>query len=310
MKQAVIDIGSNSMRLTLYSIEAGELQLLFREKIMAGLAGYVDKGALTQEGIDCARASLQEFRRILGALGIADAAVFATASLRNISNSTEAVDALRASTGFSIDVISGEEEALCGFEGAMLEFQVPSGAFADIGGASTEIVRFRDGVPLSFVSYPIGSLNLYKNCVKKILPGDGAMKRIEKSIEDELGSVRSLTEEAEPLIFVGGTARAILKMAVRRFSLPEGCRSITAGQVESVCELLCRRDREATDFILKLEPDRLHTIIPGAMVLRYICQRFGAERICVSRFGVREGYLCRKVLKNGKIYTHTPRIES
>lgn len=310
MKQAVIDIGSNSMRITLYNIENGEFQILFREKIMAGLASYVDKGALTRDGIDCACKSLEEFCKILSALDIGGAAVFATASLRNISNTAEAVDALKDATGLAVDVISGEEEALCGFEGAMLEFDAPDGAFADIGGASTEIVRFHDRVPLSFVSYPIGSLNLYKNCVKKILPGDGGMERISRTIEDELGSVRGLSGKAETLIFVGGTARAILKMAIRKFSLPEGCQRISAEQLEDVCRLLCRCDKEAIDFILKLTPDRVHTIVPGVMEMRYICERFGAKEIAVSKYGVREGYLCRKVLKDSEINMHTPKTVS
>ena len=85
MKQAIIDIGSNSIRLTLYETEGQSFKILFREKIMAGLAGYVEDGKLSAEGIECACAGLLTFRKILQTLQIENTRIFATASLRNVS---------------------------------------------------------------------------------------------------------------------------------------------------------------------------------------------------------------------------------
>ena len=85
MKQAIIDIGSNSIRLTLYETEGQSFKVLFREKIMAGLAGYVEDGKLSAEGIECACAGLLTFRKILQTLQIENTRIFATASLRNVS---------------------------------------------------------------------------------------------------------------------------------------------------------------------------------------------------------------------------------
>ena len=79
MKQAIIDIGSNSIRLTLYETEGQNFKILFREKIMAGLAGYVEDGKLSVEGIECACAGLLTFRGILQTLAIDHISVFATA---------------------------------------------------------------------------------------------------------------------------------------------------------------------------------------------------------------------------------------
>lgn len=182
MKQAIIDIGSNSIRLTLYETEGQSFKILFREKIMAGLAGYVEDGKLSAEGIECACAGLLTFRKILQTLQIGNVCIFATASLRNISNTERALSVIRAATGFSVEVISGEAEALFGYMGAMQELHLTGGAFLDIGGASTEIVTFEDGTPVDFASFPIGSLSLYRRCVKKILPGDGSLKRLRQEI--------------------------------------------------------------------------------------------------------------------------------
>lgn len=146
MKQAVIDIGSNSMRLSVYeTTEAGTFTILFKDKIMAGLAGYVEEGALSPEGITRAILGLRSFRGTLRALNIPQVAVFATASLRNIRNTAQAVAEIQRGTGFAIEVLSGEEEARLGYAGAMEELALSEGLFVDIGGASTEVVRFAHG---------------------------------------------------------------------------------------------------------------------------------------------------------------------
>ena len=299
MKQAVIDIGSNSMRLTLYEIEGGTFKILFRERIMAGLAGYVEKGRLSAEGIGRAYQGLLAFRETLDSLEIPNVAVFATASLRNIQNTDEAAEAIKAATGYTVEVISGEEEALLGYCGAMEELSLTSGAFMDIGGASTEIVAFTGGQPLRSTSFPIGSLNLYKKCVKKILPGENGLKKMEKEIEKVVGGKALFPfERRTPLVCVGGTARAALKLVRSLCGLVEGCSSFSAVQLEKLWDLLREGDREAADLVLKLEPDRIHTIVPGVMIMRHISRRFEAEEIIVSKYGVREGYLCQKILKN------------
>lgn len=296
MKEAIIDIGSNSLRLTLYETDGQHFKLLFREKVMAGLAGYVENGKLSAEGIECACAGLLNFQNILQTLQINNVCVFATASLRNISNTEQAVSVIQAATGYSVEVINEEEEALFGYTGAMKELHVSSGAFFDIGGASTEIVNFEGGTPVDFVSYPIGSLNLYRRHVKKILPGVSAVKRIQQDIAETIDDGKKRV--ARPLVVgVGGTARAVLKLARYYYGLSDDCRSVTAEQLDGLCRFLYSGKKSACDMILRLEPDRIHTIIPGTMILQHICQVFQAHQLVVGKYGVREGYLCQRILK-------------
>src|SRR3712207_2471393 len=166
MKYALIDMGSNSIRLTVYNIEKNDFKILFKEKVMAGLAGYVEHGRLTQEGIECACQSLREFQSTLSLLEIEQLAVFATASLRNVSNSLQAVEQIQNNTGIKVEIISGETEAECGFYGSIYDVDTSDGLFMDIGGASTEIAFFSDQNIRKAVSIPIGSLKLYRDCVK------------------------------------------------------------------------------------------------------------------------------------------------
>lgn len=256
MKQAVIDIGSNSVRLTLYQIDGRSFKIIFREKIMAGLAGYVEDGALSSEGIKCACDALFEFRHTLQTLNIRKTAVFATASLRNISNTEEALSEIESATGFTVEVISGEEEARLGYIGAIQELHISDGAFVDVGGASTEVVIFEGGEAQTTVSFGLGSLSLYRRCVKKILPGSGSLKRIRAALQADIDEKKILPQgKHSPLICVGGTARAALKLAVKYFDLPENCHSITASQLEQLCNVLCRADRKAVDLILQTEAE-------------------------------------------------------
>ena len=307
MKQAVIDIGSNSIRLTLYETDGQSFKILFREKIMAGLAGYVEDGKLSAEGIECACSGLLTFRSILQTLNIEHISVFATASLRNISNTEQALSVIRAATGYSVEIISGEDEALFGYAGAMRELHLTSGAFLDIGGASTEIVTFEDGAPVDFASFPIGSLSLYRRCVKKILPGNGSLRRLRQEISKTVDVGGDISAPRPLLVGVGGTCRAALKIAKHYYGISDDCRSMTSEQLNGLCSFLCGGKKEAVDLILRLEAERIHTLVPGLLILQHAFRLFRAEQLVVGKYGVREGYLCQRILKNN---TDTPKIEN
>src|SRR5699024_8721157 len=136
MIYGIADVGSNTVRLSIYKCEGGEIRLLMNRKVMAGLAGYVRHGALTPEGIEVACQTLQGYRSLMDNLELPDLRVFATASLRNISNTEEAVGAVMAATGLRVGVLSGREEAELSFRGAIQNAGLYTGLLADLGGGS------------------------------------------------------------------------------------------------------------------------------------------------------------------------------
>ena len=294
MQCALIDIGSNSMRLSVYDVDGSSFRTLFREKIMAGLAGFVEKKKLTPEGISRAADGLLQFRDTLELLGIHDVRVFATASLRNIQNTDEAVRALTERTGFAIEVISGLDEALFGYSGAMRDVGLDTGVFVDIGGASTEVVTFSGGKLTGANSLPIGSLRLYSDYVKRILPHKTALANIEARVAQELTALPG-NGSFETIVGVGGTLRTALKLTRRLYSLPVSCKELSADALEALWQALIKNNRAAINLILKTEPERVHTIVPGIAILRGIVQKYGVKRIVISNYGVREGYLCSRI---------------
>lgn len=296
MKCAVIDIGSNSMRLTAFDVNKTKFKVLFREKAMAGLAGYVEEDKLSSDGVHRACEILLSFKEILKALKIDKISIFATASLRNVSNTEEALCKIKEVTGMTVEIISGEQEAVYGYLGAMCELSVKSGVYMDIGGASTELAAFSDGTMEWAESFPIGSLKLYRNCVKKILPGKSSLQRIQSEVKEQFKDrIARECELGEKIVCVGGTSRAVLKLAKKVFQLPADSHTVTAVQLEELFALLCRGDREAIDLILKTDPERIHTLIPGMAIMRYIVKHCEISELMVSKYGVREGYLCQRI---------------
>lgn len=171
MKFAIVDLGSNTIRLSVYNtLPEGGFDLLFSEKEMAGLVSYVHGGVLSPEGIQRACGAIRDFQALLRQFDLDAPHVFATASLRNIRNTEEAVEQIRAATGVGVDVISGELEARLGYYGARTATDLQDGAMFDIGGGSAEVLEVRAGEVKKAQSLPIGSLELFNRCVDGLWP--------------------------------------------------------------------------------------------------------------------------------------------
>lgn len=294
---SVIDIGSNTIRLTVYHVQDGNIETVFHEKSTVGLAGYVNgKGKLARAGIDRAVEALLRFRRILHNLGIEHIAVFATASLRNVTNTDEALLLIEQQTGFRVEVLSGEREAVLDYVGASHFLPTPDGMLADIGGGSTELVFFKDGQVEQAVSMPVGSLNLYSKYVSHLLPTRSERERMEAKVEKELGKL-GLPDRVCPVICgVGGTARATLKFLNNREKLPAGNRVVYLRMVDKLLDSFRDESKQTLLPILKSAPDRVHTLLPGMTILCKIARTFHSDTMIVSDYGVREGYLLTEVL--------------
>lgn len=121
----------------------------------------------------------------------------------------------------------------------MEELALSEGLFVDIGGASTEVVRFAHGQLVSAVSCPVGSLKLYRDWVKKILPNQQAVESMKKAIRQATrGVVEGPVRPGLPLVCVGGPPGG-LKLAKRVCHLPEDTNRVSVGQLEQVSALLC-----------------------------------------------------------------------
>ena len=293
----IVDLGSNTIRLSIYHWEGQDFRLLLNKKTMAGLAGYVQGGVLSDSGILVACRTLSSYRALLDNFQVSKMHVFATASLRNISNTGEAVETIRDVTGIPVEVLSGDEEAALSFKGAVLPGGVSTGLLADIGGGSFELVSYEDMSITSACSLPVGSLSLYTRFVNGLFPTPEERKAMRAYVEEQLDRARTAGVRRSRLCGVGGTIRALNKLSVDVFHKPPESRSMTAEELREIYKLLKKDGRDTLRQILHAAPDRVHTLVPGLVILNTIIKAYGVEQVTASSSGVREGYHKDRVMK-------------
>ena len=302
MMYAIIDVGSNSVRLNIYKNEEGRLSLVFSKKESVGLASYVKKGQMVPDGINRACEVLSDYRLLLQDLSIDNIHVFATAALRNAKNSQEAVAEIRERTGIEIKVLSGELEAELDFVGVSHAVEITRGLLVDIGGGSTELVVYEDGKIQKKVSIPLGSLNTYDRYVTNLLPDRAERKAIRQTVLEALKKNADLNYGSYPIICgIGGTIRATNRLNNYLFQLPYTNTRIKVPNIKKMIKLLEKDEGDSIpvdtlDVLLKVVPDRVRTVLPGMIILNTLVKHFQSEWIEVTKAGVRDGYLYRYVL--------------
>ncbi len=298
MKCGIVDVGSNTIRLSIYHWEGQKFKLLMNKKEMAGLAGYIKNGLLSDSGILVACRVLAGFKALLRNFDIADLYVFGTASLRNIVNTEEALETIEAVTGIKVEVLSGADEAAFSFLGATVGGGAPgSGMLADVGGGSTELVAYRDGAITSGCSLPMGSLSLFTKHVSGLFPTKEERKAIRSDVKEELEKAKTAGLRCSHLTGVGGTFRAAAKLCNDLSGADPDNRIIPAGEIHALYKGLKKGDQDTLRQILRSVPDRVHTILPGLAILTAILDAYEVSTVSVSACGVREGYLLRRVME-------------
>lgn len=296
MKCGIVDVGSNTIRLSIYCWEGRQFKLLLNKKEMAGLAGYVRGDALSEGGILVACRVLSGFQALLRNLEITDLHVFGTASIRNISNTEQVLEQIYQTTGLRVVVLTGSEEAALSFKGACAGGGAEEGLLADIGGGSTELVAYRDGAILSGCSLPLGSLSLFTRHVSGLFPTPDERRAIRDQVRSQLERAKTAGLTCRHLTGVGGTIRAAAKLCNDLAGVDPGNRTIPAGEIRALYKGLKKGDRDTMHRILRAAPDRVHTILPGLLILNTVIKSYGVQTVSVSACGVREGYLLERVM--------------
>lgn len=301
MIHAIVDIGSNTIRLAVYKIADGKLELLIKKKHTVGLAAYIENNRMMPDGVDKACEVLEEYKIFLQNFNITNVTAFTTAALRNVANSKEAVGEIITRTGIDVTVISGEEEARFDFVGATRVMEQPEGILIDIGGASTELVVYRDEKILQMISMPIGSLAMYREHVAGLLPTKEEITVIREAAEAEFDKAVHIKGGVHPWICgIGGTFKGAGKLNNAFFHLPEENMKIDAVNIEKIIDKLECNSKEVSNEILEVMlnvvPERIKTIVPGLVILDVLVKHFKSQSITVSDSGVREGFIYDKII--------------
>lgn len=303
---AVVDLGSNTIRLVVYEVKHAhertftnkDFKSLINDKVMAGLSAYVVDGVFTQDGIDRAISVLRGHAKHARYFNCEKMEVFATAVIRNAKNCDEAVIAIEEGAGLPISLLSAQDEAHLGFVGATCDRTVVRGTLVDIGGGSTELTRVEHDRDFDNASLGQGSLSSFAQHVRGILPTGDEMDAIAAALRTRLAALpRPDAYRTDTLFGIGGSVRAAAKMHAQATGATSRPKTMTKKEIHAILTW-CRTDPDAfAHTALKASAERIHTLVPGCVILLELFDAFGAERLDVCKYGVREGYLIERMLR-------------
>lgn len=291
-QRAIIDIGSNTVRLVVYGGSMRAPMVLLNEKVTAKLGREIaTTGRLAEEAVALALRGLRRFALLLDDLGIKDVETVATAAVREAANGREFVEELRA-IGLQPRVISGEEEALLSAHGVIGAFPEARGIVADLGGGSLELVRVAEGAADGASTLPLGTLRLpdYR------ADSRGEMKKaLDKAIRKAGWDLSANPPEANGALYlVGGTwrAMAVFAMAARGHPLsdPHGFELDPAAALE-VAGALAGSESEALRSRERISTMRAEKLPDAAVLLAALLARLNPAKVVFSSWGLREGLL-------------------
>ena len=282
-KRAIIDIGSNTVRLVIYNGPPRAPVVLLNEKVAARLGKDVGKtGLLSDKAMEAALAALARYATLLRLYGITDVETVATAASRDARNGGAFLDAV-AALGLSPRLLSGEEEAGISAMGVLAAFPGARGVVADLGGGSLELVSINGEACEGGISLPFGTLRLPD------LRRDGA-GRFATRLREGLAGAGWARGAGQPLFIVGGSWRALALHAMHHAQWPLDDPhdfELAAEDALRICAPLARGRMGQTDP--RITAARLASLPDAAALLANLVEQLAPSRIVFSSWGLREG---------------------
>lgn len=302
MIYAVIDIGSNTVRLSVYKVVGQKVSNLFNEKEQASLRSFVKDGVVSEKGIQRLIDVLRMFKNVVDNFeDIDEVHPFATATIRDAANRAEILSIVKEELDLDIEILSGEDEAKLAFIGASSSIEVSRGILTDIGGGSSEIVIIDQNKVIKSTSLSIGSLSAFNDYVDQLFMTTAEKKSIDSDMKKMLEEKKFYREKHNLLCAVGGSARASLKFYNEYYKLDSYNTTMQKDKFNSMLkEVIEEEPIEILDSILEVKPDRIHTLLPGMAILNRVAKYFYCSEISVSQTGVREGYVYSKLLERNE----------
>ena len=210
----VIDIGSNSVRMVVFDGAARSPAYFFNENIFCGLGEGLEKGGLLNlKAKERAFRALSRFASLIKSMKISPITCVATAAVRQATDGQKFCEDVFLSTGLTVKVLSGIEEANLSAQGVFLGWPEADGVMCDIGGSSLEVAEIGNGVVGKCVSVPLGPLNLVSLMLDK--------KALKKKINQEVNFIGNYSKfSGKDLFLVGGSWRAIARLDMERRRYP------------------------------------------------------------------------------------------
>ena len=290
---AIVDIGSNSVRLVAYERLSRSPTPIFNDKVLCGLGrGVATSGRLPQDGVDRALAALRRFRVLCRAMDITDIHVLATAAARDAANGPEFLAAAREAIGAPIELLSGRREAELSAYGVVSGFWKPDGVVGDLGGGSLELNDVKGSKLGEGVTLRLGGLSLMDI-------SDRSPKKAVKIVREALEGTKQLKKlEGRTFYAIGGTWRALARLHMRQRNYPLNVMHHYVIPARDAADFAALVERVHADTLISIgavPSARRPLLAYGAVVLEEIIRRAKPKEVVVSALGVREGLLFERL---------------
>ena len=285
-RQAVIDIGSNSVRLVVFEGLIRAPLPVFNERVLCGIGrGLAETGKVDEEGVGLALSTIKRFVAISREMGAGDPEMVATAAVREAENGPDFVAQVREECSFSVRVLSGVEEARLSALGAVSAVPEADGVMGDLGGGSLELVVLNSGEIGESITLPLGTLRLIG------LTPDERVATIDRALDGILwlGQVTNKT-----VYGVGGAWRSLARIHMAQRDYP--LRIVHQYQVKrsdanTLAGVISGLRLETLARIEGVNKRRLEALPGAAAVLSRLLKRIRPEKVMFLAGGLREGLL-------------------
>lgn len=289
-RAAIVDIGSNSVRLVVYDGPRRLPFILFNEKVMAGLGADLDRtGRIGRSAMTRGIAALRRFHQLCTDMDVADIQCVATAAVRDAANGAQFI-AQAAEVGFNVRLLSGEEEATASAAGLLSGMPDADGIMGDLGGGSLELARVANGQVAQCLSLPLGALRVAEIRSR----GKDALAR---TLADKLAQAGwSDMARGLPFYMIGGSWRALARIDMHRtgYGLPIfHAYELAPRRIAGLVRLLDAADAAQLKAMPFVSSARAPTLPHAAALLAALVRQFDPASLIVSAYGLREGLLYR-----------------
>src|SRR5271156_5194981 len=302
---AAIDIGSNSVRLKISRLQAGRLKEIHEDREVTRLGeGVFSTGLLSPEAMTQTVRVLRRFHRAMQECGTDSVRVVATAALRDARNSRTFVEWVRSTTGWTIEIISGLEEARLIHLGIISASRLGAHSvlLVDLGGGSCELTLSRDGQLRDTVSLPLGAVRLTSEFLEHDPPRKSELKRLQEFVAREITRIQDRIKAARvgSVIATSGTAAALVGVASRlarprkRLGANHATRNyITRETLRRITKQITRLPLEQRSKVPGIGPRRAEIICAGAVAYTELLERCHLPGFRYSPLGLRDGILAQ-----------------
>lgn len=309
-QRAIIDIGSNTVRLVVYSGPLRAPVVVLNEKVNAQLGKDMGRtGAISEKSMQAALASLERFATLLRLLDVENVKCVATAAARDASNGPMFLDAVR-SFGLSPRLLTGEEEARASASGIIAAFPDAKGVVADLGGGSLELVEIDADTPDVIlpggITLPFGTLRLKD---MRDLGQEKFSNAVLSGLKARGWDACNNRARGLPLYIVGGSWRALALQAIKLLNWPvddpHGF-ELSASEAMRLSRLIAKGKISSANT--RISNSRMNSLPDAAALMAQLVATLHPSRLIFSSWGLREGLLHRQLPK--KVQQESPLLAS